>query len=174
MKKKVKAKAAKPVKRKAAKAAEPETEMPDLVAVMTKLTERLAAVESKVDRLLNQNNGQRPQHQQHHQPQHHHNRPQQPQHNYNQPAPQHQHSGKVTYPAVCAECRKQCELPFKPSQDRPGYCKECFMKRKSRFNQGNHGNTSHVPSMHQPPQKLVKVIRKGAGKITITDRHGKR
>lgn len=32
--------------------------------------------------------------------------------------------------AVCAECKKDCEVPFKPSSDRPVYCKDCFSKRK--------------------------------------------
>ncbi|MBF0485158.1 MAG: DNA-directed RNA polymerase [Candidatus Omnitrophica bacterium] len=32
--------------------------------------------------------------------------------------------------AVCAECKKECEVPFKPSNDRPVYCKDCFSKRK--------------------------------------------
>ena len=32
--------------------------------------------------------------------------------------------------AICAECKKECEVPFKPSGDRPVYCKECFSKRK--------------------------------------------
>lgn len=32
--------------------------------------------------------------------------------------------------AVCAECKKETEVPFKPSGDRPVYCKECFMKQK--------------------------------------------
>jgi len=27
-------------------------------------------------------------------------------------------------------CNKECEVPFKPSGDRPVYCKECFSKRK--------------------------------------------
>jgi len=33
--------------------------------------------------------------------------------------------------AICAECHKECEVPFKPTGDRPVYCKECFAKRKS-------------------------------------------
>ena len=33
--------------------------------------------------------------------------------------------------AVCAECKQECEVPFKPSGDRPVYCKECFSKRKA-------------------------------------------
>ena len=32
--------------------------------------------------------------------------------------------------AICADCNKECEVPFKPSPDRPVYCKECFSKRK--------------------------------------------
>jgi len=32
--------------------------------------------------------------------------------------------------AICAECKKECEVPFKPSGDKPVYCKDCFMKRK--------------------------------------------
>ena len=32
---------------------------------------------------------------------------------------------------ICADCKKECEVPFKPSGDRPVYCKECFPKRKN-------------------------------------------
>ncbi|MFH1776428.1 MAG: CxxC-x17-CxxC domain-containing protein [Candidatus Omnitrophota bacterium] len=32
--------------------------------------------------------------------------------------------------ATCAECKKECEVPFKPSGDRPVYCKDCFSKRR--------------------------------------------
>ena len=34
------------------------------------------------------------------------------------------------YKAICSECNKECEVPFKPSGDRPIYRKECFSKRK--------------------------------------------
>jgi len=32
--------------------------------------------------------------------------------------------------AVCSECKKECEVPFKPTEGKPVYCKECFAKRK--------------------------------------------
>ena len=32
--------------------------------------------------------------------------------------------------AVCADCGQECEVPFKPSGDRPVYCKDCFQKHK--------------------------------------------
>ncbi len=31
---------------------------------------------------------------------------------------------------TCSECKKECEVPFKPSGDRPVYCKDCFSARK--------------------------------------------
>ena len=34
--------------------------------------------------------------------------------------------------AVCAECKKECEVPFKPKDERPVYCKDCFSKRKGQ------------------------------------------
>ena len=33
--------------------------------------------------------------------------------------------------ATCSECNKECEVPFKPRDDRPVYCKDCFSKRKN-------------------------------------------
>ena len=40
-------------------------------------------------------------------------------------------SGRFMHRAMCADCKKECELPFKPSGDRPVYCQDCFSKRKS-------------------------------------------
>ena len=30
--------------------------------------------------------------------------------------------------AVCAQCGKECKVPFEPKEDRPVYCSECFAK----------------------------------------------
>ena len=30
------------------------------------------------------------------------------------------------YPAVCARCGKETEVPFQPRGDRPVYCRDCF------------------------------------------------
>ena len=32
--------------------------------------------------------------------------------------------------AVCSECGKDCEVPFKPTEGKPVKCKECYMKSK--------------------------------------------
>ena len=33
--------------------------------------------------------------------------------------------------AICSECKKECQVPFKPIQDKAVYCKDCFMKKKA-------------------------------------------
>src|SRR5262245_57753062 len=42
------------------------------------------------------------------------------------------HSSRPMYAVVCFDCGKDTEIPFKPSGDRPVYCKECFAKRKGQ------------------------------------------
>lgn len=37
---------------------------------------------------------------------------------------------RVMHKAICADCKKECSLPFKPSGDRPVYCQDCFSRRK--------------------------------------------
>jgi len=34
------------------------------------------------------------------------------------------------YKAVCDKCGKDCEVPFKPSGDKPVYCSDCFEKKE--------------------------------------------
>src|SRR5208282_6091650 len=41
----------------------------------------------------------------------------------------HNH-GRTMHKAICADCKKECSLPFKPSGDRPVYCQDCFSRRK--------------------------------------------
>lgn len=33
------------------------------------------------------------------------------------------------FPAVCAECGRQTNVPFKPTGDRPVYCKDCYQPK---------------------------------------------
>lgn len=32
--------------------------------------------------------------------------------------------------AVCSDCKQDCEVPFKPTEGKPVYCKECYSKHK--------------------------------------------
>jgi ATP-dependent RNA helicase DeaD len=35
-----------------------------------------------------------------------------------------------TYKALCTDCGKECEVPFKPDPNRPVYCRECWIQRR--------------------------------------------
>jgi len=34
------------------------------------------------------------------------------------------------YKAVCSDCKQDCEVPFKPTEGKPVYCKECYPKHR--------------------------------------------
>lgn len=36
------------------------------------------------------------------------------------------------FDATCSKCGKRCQVPFKPSGDRPIYCKDCFANEMGR------------------------------------------
>lgn len=39
-------------------------------------------------------------------------------------------SGRVIHQAICSECNKSCEVPFKPNGSKPVLCNACFNKDK--------------------------------------------
>ena len=41
-------------------------------------------------------------------------------------------SDRQKYQAVCSACGKSCEVPFRPSGNKPVYCDDCFSKNKNR------------------------------------------
>jgi len=38
--------------------------------------------------------------------------------------------GRQLYNVICAACGKQTQVPFKPTGDRPVYCRDCYMKQR--------------------------------------------
>lgn len=101
---------------------------PDIASLLSKIQERLASVENKVDSLINRISltmapvakpfpfpVQKPL-----------------QTNPVNAGKQDHHKGDRTmHQAICADCKKECEVPFRPSGDRPVYCRECFARRKT-------------------------------------------
>ncbi len=69
---------------------------------------------------------------------------------------------------ICADCSKECEVPFKPSADRPVYCKDCFSKRKGggqfNANQDNRPGKRDFPRERRPDkarlEKREKPVKK--------------
>lgn len=40
--------------------------------------------------------------------------------------------GRTLYKVKCSDCGKEAEVPFKPSGDRPVYCRDCYQKHRER------------------------------------------
>ena len=38
--------------------------------------------------------------------------------------------GRQLYNVKCSKCGKQTQVPFKPSGDRPVYCRDCYMQKR--------------------------------------------
>jgi len=75
---------------------------------------------------------------------------------------------RVMYKAICADCRKECSVPFKPSGDRPVYCQDCFSRRKVINMSGMKVNDKPLEtvSLAKQPVKEKKVVaaKKPVGK----------
>jgi len=46
------------------------------------------------------------------------------------------------FTATCGDCGNECQIPFKPKEDRPVYCNECFQKHKPAQRSGGYGGRS--------------------------------
>lgn len=57
---------------------------------------------------------------------------------------------KTMHQAVCAECSKVCEVPFKPSGEKPVYCSSCFSLRPDSRSEGRNDSR---PSFSRPAHR---------------------
>lgn len=37
------------------------------------------------------------------------------------------------FDAICADCGAKTQVPFRPSQDRPVYCRDCYSRHNNRY-----------------------------------------
>jgi len=49
--------------------------------------------------------------------------------------PRNNFGPREMHKAICSKCKKECEVPFKPTEGKPIYCKECYadMPKPKRF-----------------------------------------
>jgi CxxC-x17-CxxC domain-containing protein len=53
-------------------------------------------------------------------------------------------SERQMYPAVCAQCGKDTQVPFQPRGDRPVYCSDCYRAQQgSSSGSGGSGGSSY-------------------------------
>jgi len=78
-------------------------------------------------------------------------------------------SDKKMYEAICTECGKDCEVPFRPTGDKPVYCSECFSKGSK--GKGSGQSTKQFDSINT---KLDKILELLAPAVTVTTKEKKK
>lgn len=59
---------------------------------------------------------------------------------------------------TCASCGVECEVPFKPTSNKPVYCRDCF-------NKDDKGPSNHQPSTGGISKRDIEQINKKLDKI---------
>lgn len=54
------------------------------------------------------------------------------------------------FQTTCANCGKTCEVPFRPTGERPVYCNDCFAKMKGGAPENARGNQGNKPFSQAP------------------------
>jgi len=133
----------------------------DLAGLINKVQQQLSAMEKKLDSLISQSST----------------RPfeksysQKPSRRFNH-SQRHDRGRHGTSPmertftrVICADCNQECEIPFKPSGNRPVYCKDCFSKRKrgNLFNSNRDNRPEERDfSRERSSDKRQKPVKKKA------------
>lgn len=69
---------------------------------------------------------------------------------------------------ICASCGKSCEVPFKPTSNKPVYCENCFGKSekgsdrgssRSRFSRDRDSPSSSSVNLDEVNEKLDKIMK---------------
>lgn len=73
------------------------------------------------------------------------------------------------FPAVCADCGKSCEVPFRPNGIRPVYCRDCFGNQEEGPRQ-----ESRVPERYGREARPQFVHANAAGRSETANEEVKR
>jgi CxxC-x17-CxxC domain-containing protein len=79
------------------------------------------------------------------------------------------------FKAICADCGASCEVPFKPSGDKPVYCSNCFTKKGesgSAPRHESHGSSNSkleekIEAIHAKVEKILKLLNADSNSTPI-------
>ena len=60
------------------------------------------------------------------------------------------------FSAVCSECNRTCEVPFRPTGDRPVFCNDCFSNKRGS-SQGGHPRRDASPARGFPQRDFTQL-----------------
>ena len=62
------------------------------------------------------------------------------------------------FETTCDKCKRKCEVPFRPSGEKPVYCSDCFRKNES-FEPKNNSQSPSSSDLDEINRKLDKILR---------------
>jgi len=68
------------------------------------------------------------------------------------------------FEAICAECGQKCEVPFKPTGDKPVYCTNCFAKKQGGQPRRPGGRDFGRPRFRDRDRKMFSAVCDKCGK----------
>ncbi len=67
---------------------------------------------------------------------------------------------------TCSECKKMCEVPFRPNGKKPVFCRDCFgdnkpqgFERKERFTPRPDTVTAQLAELNQKVDALTRLVK---------------
>ncbi len=143
----------------------PQQDEQDITALINKMQEQLVSLEKKIDTLVSQSSKKPAEEKHFSKPFQRFDRPR----NHDRGDRDNNFRERSFTQVICSDCNKECEVPFKPSGDRPVYCKECFAKRKDRpQHKENYDNKprerAFIPERHFDKQKNSESRKPGKRK----------
>lgn len=70
---------------------------------------------------------------------------------------------KELFPATCTSCHKACEVPFRPSGDKPVYCRECFVNKDKGGNRDSREGNRSSGDFKRGSHTVHRDVQKGGG-----------
>jgi len=74
---------------------------------------------------------------------------------------------KQMFKAICDNCGRSCEVPFKPSNNKPVYCSDCFEKQgntgRNRQGTDNHKFEEQLEAINAKLDRLLNILTSSEG-----------
>lgn len=81
---------------------------------------------------------------------------------------------KQMFEAVCSECGKDCEVPFRPTSDKPVFCSDCFGKTERGGGRSNAGNSDQYKKqfemLNNKIDSILKLLSTGSAPKTSSEK----
>ncbi len=69
--------------------------------------------------------------------------------------------------AICSDCGKKCEVPFKPTGDKPVYCSQCFSKHRESSISNSSGRRDYGRPRFQDKRMFDAICNKCGKKFEL-------